>query len=65
MCHCMTSIYCYSDEKTKPWSKWNESDYDEFQQDLRKEIKNKYPESTSLEWEGPAWIEIAKLEKNV
>lgn len=53
----------YSDEKTKPWSKWSEEEYDDFQEELKKRIKDKFPGTVPIEWEGSAWIEIAKKRK--
>ena len=53
----------YSDEKTKPWSKWSEEEYDDFQKELKKRIKDKFPGTVPIEWEGSAWIEIAKKRK--
>lgn len=43
----------------KAWSKWEESDYKNF----REEICEKIAEESPLDWEGPAWIEIAKNRK--
>lgn len=53
----------YSDEKTKPWSKWSKEEYDDFQKELKKRIKDKFPGTFPIEWEGSAWIEIAKKRK--
>lgn len=56
----------YSDEKTKPWSKWGDEDedkvYKKFQEDIKKAIgETKF--SSPIEWEGPAWLYIAKKKK--
>ncbi len=44
--------------KAKPWSKWGEQDYENF----RKQIEGKIGDSP-YEWEGPAWIKVAKERK--
>ncbi|MDD6564940.1 MAG: hypothetical protein PUF08_07650, partial [Clostridiales bacterium] len=44
----------YSSEKIKPWSQWNEEDYIGFWKHLSS-VKQ-----SPIEWEGPAWIEIAQ-----
>ncbi len=46
----------YSYDKVKPWSKWEEDEYKEFQKSLRENLNNKSP----IEWEGPVWIKIAE-----
>ena len=38
------------------WSKWCKNQYDSFE----KTIKEKYNPETPFDWEGPAWIKIAK-----
>lgn len=43
----------------KSWSKWEEDEYRTF----RTELKGKISEDSPLDWEGPAWIEIAKHRK--
>lgn len=43
----------------RAWSKWDEEDYKSF----RKKIKDKFGPKAPLDWEGPAWIEIAKIRK--
>ncbi len=49
------SFGVYSSEKLKPWSQWNDSEYLKFWEYLS-EAKKPSP----IEWEGPAWIEIAQ-----
>ena len=46
------------DLPTTAWSNWNHEEYIKFQRELRKSVEE-YP----IEWEGPAWIEIAKSKK--
>lgn len=43
----------------KSWSKWVCGDYEKF----RKELEGKIPEDSPLDWEGPAWIRVAKKRK--
>lgn len=43
----------------KPWSKWEESEYERF----RAQLEGKILEKSPLDWEGPAWIEIARIRK--
>lgn len=43
----------------KSWSKWVCKDYKKF----RKELEGKIPEDSPLDWEGPAWIKVAKNRK--
>ncbi|WP_294953418.1 hypothetical protein [uncultured Eubacterium sp.] len=47
----------YSSEKVTPWSKWDDTEYKEFQEHLPKIFKD---HQTPLDWEHKAWIEIAK-----
>lgn len=42
----------------KKWSKWEEREYKKFQGNIREKIKEE--KKTPIEWEGQAWIEIAK-----
>lgn len=43
------------------WSSWDNYDkYMEFQNEVKKVIKEKYNSLTPLEWESLAWIEVAK-----
>ena len=46
----------------KPWSQWNQADYENFQKAIKNNVTalNKTP----FEWEGPAWITTAKKQKN-
>jgi len=45
---------------TDGWSKWKDYDkYIKFQKDLRNAVEN-----SPIEWEGPAWIEVAKSKKS-
>lgn len=39
----------------KPWSKWEYVDYRDFQKGVRERVKG-----AAIEWEGPAWIAVAK-----
>lgn len=56
------SVYVENgDNRTQPWSKLNECDYTDLQIAIRSAVKNKY--SSPIAWEGPAWIEQAKIEK--
>lgn len=50
----------YTSDKVKGWSNWNEEEYVECQKSLKEYIKKEYKDITPIEWEGPAWIEIAK-----
>ena len=43
----------------KPWSKWEKSEYERF----RAQLEGKILEKSPLDWEGPAWIEIARIRK--
>lgn len=45
----------YADDKTVSWSKWNDSEYINFQTSLRSWCKDEAP----IIWEGRAWIKIA------
>ena len=47
--------YTNPSEYVKAWSQWNEYDYTNFQKSLREHL-----DVPPIEWEGPAWIEIAK-----
>lgn len=53
----------YSEEKSKAWSKWSKEEYNNFQKEIKKRIKDKFPETTPIEWECSVWIEIAKKQK--
>ena len=57
----------YSDERAKPWSQLNQTDYEQLQQDLRVAIKEKQEDwddiKCPLDWEAKAWIEQAQLER--
>ena len=46
----------------KPWSQWTKTDYKNFQKAIKNNVTalNKTP----FEWEGPAWITMAKKPKN-
>ena len=44
----------YSSEKIRPWSQWNDREYLDFWKYLHSE------KPSPIEWEGPAWIEIAQ-----
>lgn len=46
----------------KAWSKWEKADYETFYKKLREKVK--LSEKSPLDWEGPAWIEMAKIRKN-
>ena len=48
----------YPNYDSKPWSRWNEADYSGFQGKLRCVVGEKY-QLTPMEWEFPAWCEIA------
>lgn len=52
----------YASEKVVPWSKWNETQYDEFQKSLRKYIVEQNYENP-IQWENKEWIKIAKKRK--
>ena len=53
----------YSSDYAKPWSSWEkESDYDNFQSDVKDFIKKK--NKTPLDWENEAWVKIAMRRKN-
>lgn len=54
----------YNSEKVVAWSKWkNEnSEYHEFQNTLN-DLLNKEDKLTPIDWEGPAWITVAKKRK--
>lgn len=43
----------------KAWSTWKKCHYEKF----REEMEGKIAEDSPLDWEGPAWIEIAKARK--
>ncbi len=61
-----TSFGPYRDNgnnRSQPWSKLNEEDYKQLQEDLRTSIKTKFCEISPIDWEGKAWIEIAKSTK--
>ena len=51
----------FSSDKVVPWSKWDETQYKDFQVALRTKLKK---EQTPFEWEEETWIEIAKLRAN-
>ena len=57
----------YSDERAQPWSKLNQPDYEQLQQDLRVAIKERQEDwddiKCPLDWEAKAWIEQAQLER--
>ena len=42
-----------------PWSKWNDAEYKEFQETLRKAVKPQIP----FDWEAAAWIETVQQNK--
>lgn len=46
----------YNANRSLPWSKWRIDTYTTFQSDLAGKLSNKAP----IDWEGPAWIEIAE-----
>lgn len=54
----------YSEGSSKPWSQWHEEEYKKFQDKLRDKLRAKYPDICPIDWEGPAWIEIAEKRKN-
>lgn len=47
----------FSSDKVVPWSKWNEKQYKNFQENLRKNLLNK---EDPIMWEEKTWIKIAK-----
>lgn len=47
--------------RTQPWSKLNRSDYISLQIAIREAVASLY--ASPIEWEGPAWIAQAKIEK--
>ena len=62
------SVYVESgDSRTQPWSKLNAIDYQDLQCSIRTAIRTNNNETikslSPIEWEGPAWIEQAKIEK--
>jgi hypothetical protein len=55
----------YSEEKVKSWSKWDEPEYNEFQNTLVEWIKAKYKDKTPIDWENEEWIKTAnKIKRN-
>lgn len=52
----------YTPEKMTAWSKWGPEDYDSFRKFIKTYVKEQG--KTELDWEGPAWIEIAEKRKN-
>ncbi len=46
-------------EHVKAWSQWNKDEYTDFQDRLRAYLSEEKTTSP-IEWEGPAWIEIAQ-----
>ncbi|MGN1195203.1 MAG: hypothetical protein ACI4SB_06945 [Acutalibacteraceae bacterium] len=42
------------------WSAWNDSEYEEYQKAIKAAIDNDTKFGSPIEWEGKAWIEIAK-----
>lgn len=50
----------YTSDKVIGWSKWNEEQYKQCQKSLREYIKTNFVNTTPIEWESSAWIEIAK-----
>ena len=38
----------YSEEKSKAWSKWSKEEYNDFQKEIKKRIKDKFPETTPI-----------------
>ena len=55
------AVGLYSDNAL-PWSKWEPNDEEDYYDHFQKELKNKIkPENLlPLDWEGPAWIKVAK-----
>lgn len=49
----------YSEGIVKSWSNWEESDYQCFQYELRKQVSDTPP----IYWEGDAWIQVAETVK--
>ena len=65
------SLPCKGEEKNRPysegrknspkvWSKWDKSEYEEFQKELKTELEKK-EEKSIFEWENRAWMHIAKV----
>lgn len=52
----------YSENTSKPWSKWNYEEYIAFQNSIRTAIaESDY--NSPIEWENQAWIEVAEYRK--
>lgn len=52
--------YKYNEDKVVRWSKWDEKQYNAFQEELKDYLEKSVPAKTPLDWEAHAWIEIAK-----
>lgn len=50
-------------EYVKPWSKWSEQEYKDFQKSVRDHAETVLGKKNQLEWEGPEWIKIAQGRK--
>lgn len=50
----------YSSGKYKSWSKWDQGEYETFEKSLKDYVKNQIEFENPFDWEGHAWIEIAK-----
>lgn len=51
----------YSSEKYTPWSNWSIEQYNNFENSLKKYLKeNPDKPKAPFDWEGPKWIEVAK-----
>lgn len=53
----------YSENASKPWSKWNYNEYISFQKCIREAISKNNCYSSPINWENKAWIEIASYKK--
>ncbi len=49
----------YNSEKVKTWSKWEKTDYTDFQDSLKIILGNKKP----LEWEAETWVKQSEIRK--
>lgn len=46
--------------KNTPWSKWDQGEYETFENSLKDYVKNQTEFENPFDWESHAWIEIAK-----
>ena len=56
----------YSADHTLPWSRWNAEHYESFLSSLDSGLNpwcKSHPNAARIDWEGPAWIAQAKLER--